>query len=187
MAELRVKPDTKVFSPKLFGEKLRATRLEYGFSSVDKFIDAINKKTGVTIDKASMLRIERGQLDPSISRLMAICATLASVSELPQIDELAILSRLLNYAKPLEYLYESNRVIHDEVDKLGISVDDPKYSDQIRELSDAHYGKQILDNSLDHMQLIKLINEQQTIIETTGSKLAALCDLITSKLPDDTN
>lgn len=70
------KPTTKVFDPVAFGESLREKRRGAGFSNVKKLSEAIEKDTGEYIDPDTLHRIERGEREPNISKLEAICITI---------------------------------------------------------------------------------------------------------------
>lgn len=76
----RKKAPTDVFIPEAFGAALRRRRKEQGFSSVDKLSGAIKEATGVYIDRDTLFKIERGEREPDISKLVAICITLYGVS-----------------------------------------------------------------------------------------------------------
>lgn len=124
MAKLQVRPDTPVFSPRLFGEILRKKRYEAGFSSADSFIKAISEQTGVYIDKETMLRMERGQVEPSISKLIAICEVLANSGAYEEAYGGDIMAMLLTYAKPISFLYNSDFLVRRRVDNQGKTTEE---------------------------------------------------------------
>lgn len=124
MPKLEVKPDTPVFSPRLFGEKLREMRKAAGFSSVDKFVRAVEEQTSVHIDRETLLRIERGQLEPNVSKLVAMAHVLASKRFFEQMDEGLVINELLVYSKPLDYLIKSDKFMATMLEAMGLSVDE---------------------------------------------------------------
>lgn len=75
------KQATKVFSPEAFGKELRNSRRTAGYSSTPKFSEAIKEKTGIYIDHETLHRIERGEREPDITKLIAMSATLADTSK----------------------------------------------------------------------------------------------------------
>lgn len=70
------KPPTKVFDPQAFGETLRNERRKHGFSNTKKLSKAIEEKTGVFIDFDTLMRYERGEREPDISKITAIAFSL---------------------------------------------------------------------------------------------------------------
>lgn len=70
------KPPTKVFDPVAFGKTLRSERRKCGFSNTKKLSKAIEEKTGIFIDFDTLMRYERGEREPDISKITAIAFTL---------------------------------------------------------------------------------------------------------------
>lgn len=120
-ANLMVKDNTRVFSPRQFGEHLRDMRRESGFSSVDSFSKSIADETGVKIDRESLLRIERGQLVPDLSKFVAICYTIAETRPGEQLNEFGVVRELLTYSKPTAYLLKSDSIVRETLKDMGAS------------------------------------------------------------------
>ena len=76
----RKKAPTDVFDPEAFGLALKRRRKEQGYRSVPKLCEAIENLTGVHIDPDTLYKIERGEREPDMTKLVAICITLYGVS-----------------------------------------------------------------------------------------------------------
>lgn len=70
------KPATNVFDPEKFGRKVREERRLAGFKNTKEFSEAIKNSTGVFIDFDTLMKYERGEREPDISKTMAIAFTL---------------------------------------------------------------------------------------------------------------
>lgn len=70
------KASTKVFNPAAFGEILRSERRKAGFSNTKLLSQAVKQETGVFIDFDTLMKYERGEREPDITKLIAIAFTL---------------------------------------------------------------------------------------------------------------
>lgn len=70
------KPATLVFDPSLFGRILREQRRLAGYSNTKVFSQAIQEKTGVFVDFDTLMKYERGEREPDVSKLLGIAFTL---------------------------------------------------------------------------------------------------------------
>lgn len=93
----RKKAPTSVFDPEAFGSALKRRRKEQGFSSVPKLCESIEDLTGVHIDPDTLYKIERGEREPDMTKLVSICITLYGVSWRTK------LGYILNESVPEEY------------------------------------------------------------------------------------
>lgn len=66
-----------IFNQKRFGEAIRQWRRQEGYSNTTAFSNAIENKTGVYIDKDTLIRIERGERLPDVGKYFAIILTLS--------------------------------------------------------------------------------------------------------------
>ena len=96
------KRPTKVFDPVEFGKLVREDRKRAGFTSTPKFSAAIKEKTGVYIDPDTLHKIERGEREPDVTKLIAISATMY---EKHSLGWLTGLSFLLNRSQPVEFAF----------------------------------------------------------------------------------
>lgn len=71
------KPDTYVFSPVRFGEYVRKKRRGAGYASTGEFSESIKELAGVYIDPDSLIKIERGEREPDISKAIAMSEAIA--------------------------------------------------------------------------------------------------------------
>lgn len=97
------KAKTSVFDPKIFGELLREERRAAGFSSAPKFSEAIERETGIYIDKDTIHKIERGEREPDISKLIAMCETIAAGKQRGY--AMLILESLLHNSQPIKFAF----------------------------------------------------------------------------------
>lgn len=96
------KPKTPVFDPEAFGKTLRKFRRNADFSSADSFCEAVKEKTGVYIDKNTIHMIERGERDPDITKLIAMCFVISeSISDTWE----SVLETLIEESLPLDFLF----------------------------------------------------------------------------------
>lgn len=72
----KVKAATQTFDPVRFGRILREKRRIEGYSNTRQFSDAILDKTQTFIDSDTLLKYERGEREPDVSKLVAIATTL---------------------------------------------------------------------------------------------------------------
>lgn len=70
------KPDTKVFSPERFGRKLREERRLAGYKNTKELSEAIQELTDTFIDFDTLMKYERGEREPDVSKIFAIAVTL---------------------------------------------------------------------------------------------------------------
>lgn len=70
------KPDTKVFSPERFGRKLREERRLAGYKNTKELSEAVQELTDTYIDFDTLMKYERGEREPDISKTFAIAVTL---------------------------------------------------------------------------------------------------------------
>lgn len=68
----RKKAATEVFDPVKFGTHLRNERRRAGFSNTKDLSKALQEKTGTFIDFDTLLKFERGEREPDISKLIAL-------------------------------------------------------------------------------------------------------------------
>lgn len=71
-----------LFNARWFGRYVREERHKAGFKSAKSFSDAIQEKTGVFIDKDTILLIERGERLPDVEKYYAIIATISNSNSL---------------------------------------------------------------------------------------------------------
>ncbi len=98
----RKKQPTKVFDPIEFGKLVREDRKRAGFSSAPKFSKAIKEKTGVYIDPDTLHKIERGEREPDVTKLIAMSATMY---EKHNLGWSAGLGFLLDRSQPVEFAF----------------------------------------------------------------------------------
>ena len=67
---------SEVFDFALFGILIRKERKDQGISSVDEFVKSIEEKTGLSVPKEALTRIESGKQEPRLSQVIAISLTL---------------------------------------------------------------------------------------------------------------
>lgn len=70
------KPDTKVFSPERFGRKLREERRLAGYKNTKELSEAVQELTDTYIDFDTLMKYERGEREPDVSKMVAIAVTL---------------------------------------------------------------------------------------------------------------
>lgn len=97
------KPPTSVFVPEQFGAELRKKRRESGFASTKAFSDAIKDETGVYVDFDTLNKIERGEREPDVSKLVAMCATIGRKHNDHKGHD--VLDDLLSFSEPIDYFY----------------------------------------------------------------------------------
>lgn len=97
------KPATPVFDPVKFGSHLREKRRTLGFSNTGVLSDAIKADTGVYIDFDTLHKIERGEREPDVSKLAAICFTLGK--RYGTGSDMLMLEDLMTAAKPLDFYF----------------------------------------------------------------------------------
>lgn len=73
---MKKKPDTTVFSPDRFGNILRSERRKKGFTNTKQLSEAIKEKTGVFVDFDTLMKYERGEREPDVTKLLAIAVTI---------------------------------------------------------------------------------------------------------------
>ena len=64
------------FDTKTFGKNLQKIRKEHGFKSAEKFADAVQRETGVTLTKDVLNKIEQGRQEISLPQYLAVCKVL---------------------------------------------------------------------------------------------------------------
>lgn len=122
----RKKAATKVFDPATFGKLVRMDRKRAGFSSAPKFSEAIKNKTGVYVDPDTLHKIERGEREPDITKLIAICATMY---ERELLGWSANMGSLIHQSQPVEFAFSEPKYalqreyIKQYKEKFGISPD----------------------------------------------------------------
>lgn len=89
---MRPKSPTAVFVPEKFGQYLREKRRKAGFSSAPKFSESIKEKTGIYIDHETIHKIERGEREPDITKLIAMCFAIKPTNYLGVLDDLIVSS-----------------------------------------------------------------------------------------------
>lgn len=67
-----VKGDSEIFSPVRFGAALKNAREHVGITSADKLSKIAKEKTGVTINRDTIYKYERGEREPDITNLVAM-------------------------------------------------------------------------------------------------------------------
>lgn len=95
----KTKKPTNVFNPALFGEQLRTERRKAGFSNTKLLSKAIKKQTGVFIDFDTLMKYERGEREPDVTKLVAISFTLYQEKWLSGMNNLIMLSIPLTLKK----------------------------------------------------------------------------------------
>lgn len=95
----KTKGATNVFDPTAFGEQLRAERRKAGFSNTKLLSKAIEKQTGVFIDFDTLMKYERGEREPDVTKLVAISFTLYQEKWLSGMNNLIMLSIPLTLKK----------------------------------------------------------------------------------------
>lgn len=114
------KSDTRVFSPERFGRKLREERRLAGYKNTKEFSEAITKLTWSFIDFDTLMKYERGEREPDVSKLVAITFTLYGA------DWKDGLAELLSFAQPKEtapyILAETIRGDIKEIEKLKLAT-----------------------------------------------------------------
>lgn len=83
-----------IFNQKRFGEVIRQWRRQEGYSNTASLSEAIETKTGVYIDKDTLIRIERGERLPDVGKYFAIILTLSGDSW--REDSIQIMEESLN-------------------------------------------------------------------------------------------
>lgn len=73
-----------LFNAEWFGHYVRGARHDAGFKNAKSFSNAIEEKTGVFIDKDTILLIERGERLPDVEKYYAIVATISDSNNLMQ-------------------------------------------------------------------------------------------------------
>ena len=66
-----------IFDQRKFGALIRRWRRQEGYSNTELFSEAIEEKTGVYIDKDTLVRIERGERLPDVGKYFALILTLS--------------------------------------------------------------------------------------------------------------
>lgn len=116
---VRVKQETKVFSPFAFGKKLRSERRIKGYSNTKKFSEAIQERTGVFIDFDTLMKYERGEREPDITKLMAISFALYENRWLKGLENLLIYSMPLDSVTSLSMQVEALDELYEELNSIS--------------------------------------------------------------------
>ena len=83
---------TSVFDPQRFGNALRAERRKKGYTNTRVFSEAIQKETDVFIDFDTLMKYERGEREPDVTKLVAIAFTLFKTNWIEELETLLIAS-----------------------------------------------------------------------------------------------
>lgn len=70
------KAATEFFDPVKFGRILREKRRVAGFSNTRKLSQSVKEKTGVFVDPDTLLKYERGEREPDITKFTALLVTI---------------------------------------------------------------------------------------------------------------
>lgn len=84
--------ENKLFNAHKFGAYLRKERTEKGYKSARAFSKAIEERTGVYIDKDTILLIERGERLPDAEKYLALLATLTPAANPMMLDDFVMRS-----------------------------------------------------------------------------------------------
>lgn len=139
----RKKENTAVFYPAEFGKLLREERRSAGFTSTPKFSEAIKEDTGIYIDPDTLHKIERGERETDLTKLIAISI---AISNRKAEHWTNVAGRLLSDSVPLEVAFKDKKY---SLQRSYIE----KYKEHFGVLPSVKHVKSATDNNTENTQI----------------------------------